>query len=175
MPCAFVSDGKTLDVSTGYCVCSDYLKCTEVKCYKNYESKGSTSNPICSPVLTCPEQAEGCKTCGLNEAQDAKVCFSCNDGYTLIGSLCIKYTGCSSIDPKTALCTTCSDGYYFNYDFAFNNVTNENWEKYYTVFDGFCSQCSLNCAKCASGTTCIQCKTGFVWTPDTKTKGVGAC
>lgn len=102
------------------------------------------------------------------------VCFSCEDSYSLVGSVCLKKNGCTNIDPSTAQCTSCPDGTFFNYDFAFNYDVSETWANYFLAFDSFCTACKdTNCKVCPSYETCTTCKDNFTWTVGTN--AVGSC
>jgi len=99
---------------------------------------------ITGACVACPTGVKEC--CAVEKDSKALKAISCNDGYTLLGSVCVQtLENCMERDPTSFMCKTCVDGYYLN------NVTGAGSNKVCT--QGTITGCSKyynekNCQTC---------------------------
>ncbi|CAK69128.1 unnamed protein product (macronuclear) [Paramecium tetraurelia] len=164
MPCMSVTNGTCTS-------CTNLTACTQITCSTNYFLTTINNTQLCAPIPA------GCSELTYSTTLLALACTKCNTGYTLVGSsICVSNTGCQTVNPSTGICTQCSDGFYFNWDFVLNAQQNPPTTntKYYSTFNQFCSACQAGCQTCPSQYTCTLCLPGYFWYQSTVTSNTGA-
>lgn len=137
-----ISCASEYKLSTGECVLCGINYCLACSddgslCYKCMPSTTNTSANTCTPC------SFPCVTC----LSSISTCTSCEVGYYLSGTSCLKCVGCSRCNPLTGICLACPVGQYLN---GSNLCT-------------FCLNTTSNCAIC-SGSTCQVCERNYYWT-----------
>ncbi|EAR99196.2 leishmanolysin family protein (macronuclear) [Tetrahymena thermophila SB210] len=170
--CTSCIDGYYLDQVTCKKCKSPCKKCTQnaskcTQCIDNYVLNDSNQ---C--INLCDQS---CATCSIQH--DKNACITCNDGYTMINSLCLQCKfPCSQCIDSQDKCTECAEDYELNGNickpgcshtcktcskFLDKNGCTSCREQYFLQskngIDGRCFKCNNSCKSCKDSQTCETC------------------